>query len=285
MPDMEDSYARTLWTAIEPVHVVTYFSPECVQAYKDVGLKGFWMGYFGGRAAPMGPVSPGVVEATFYGFEPQRIRRAIPDAWAFASPADILRTREEAAAKALRRLAPTVDEVAVKAAPSLRRVVDAAEGAGRPLFSANRDLPVPEDPVAALWLAASALREHRGDGHLAVLAGEGLNGREANVLSRAVAGSPSDPPLERTRGWTPESLEEAVAALAGRGLLNPDGTATDEGRAFRQRIEERTNALAAPPYRTLDDPTELFALLEPVARAVGDSGEVPFPNPIGLPKL
>ena len=34
-------------------------------AMSDLGLKGFWMGYFAGRAAPFGAVGPGLVEATF----------------------------------------------------------------------------------------------------------------------------------------------------------------------------------------------------------------------------
>ncbi|MFC5753488.1 SCO6745 family protein [Actinomadura rugatobispora] len=280
---MDDSYARTLWTVIEPVHVVTYFSAECLQAHKDVGLKGFWMGYFGGRAAPMGAASAGVVDATFYVFEPERVRRAVPDAWSYASPEDILRSREAAAAAALRRHAPIVDEIAPKAVPLLRRVAEAADAPGRPLFCANRDLPVPDDDVAALWLATTVLREHRGEGHLMLLTAEGLDGPEASVLSLAVAGDSIDK-LTVTRGWSAERLRAAVAALAGRGLLNADGTATEEGRVFRRRIEERTDALAAPPYRVLDEPEELFALLEPVARAVAASGDVPFPNPIGLPR-
>jgi hypothetical protein len=283
MPHMEDSYARTLWTAIEPVHVVTYFSPECLQANKDVGLKGFWMGYFGSRAAPMGPVPAGVVEATFFGFHPGMVRRAIPDAWKFAQPEAIVRARQEAAATVLRRIFPAVDEVASKANPLLQRVVDAAPAPGCALFAANRDLPTPEDPVAALWQATSALREHRGDCHIAILVSEGLLGIQSNVLAYAVAGNPLDV-LTKTRGWTPEDVRAAVGALAARGLLDADGAATEKGRAFREEIEERTNRLAAPPYESLDAPDELFALLQPVARAIGDSGDIPFPNPVGLPK-
>ncbi|MFD0856028.1 hypothetical protein ACFQ07_27560, partial [Actinomadura adrarensis] len=173
MPDMEDSYARTLWTVIEPVHVVTYFSPECVQAYKDVGLKGYWMGYFGSRAAPMGPVSPAVVESTFYGFHPKLVRRAIPDAWKYASTEDILAARRQSAAKVLRRIHPAVDEVAAKVNPLLAKAVEAAPGPGYTLFSANRELSTPDDPVEALWQATASLREHRGDGHIAILVSEG----------------------------------------------------------------------------------------------------------------
>jgi hypothetical protein len=280
---MEDSYARILWTVIEPIHIVTYFSPECLQANKDVGLKGFWMGYFGSRAAPMGPVSAGIVDATFFGFHPGRVRKAVPDAWTFATPEAILRSREKGAATALRRLAPMVDEIAPKANQYLAKVVEAAQGPGYALFSANRELPTPEDPVAALWQLTGALREHRGDGHIAILVSHGLTGLEAAVLASAVAGDSLDV-LTLTRGWSAEELQDAVAALAARGLMDADGQVTEEGRNFRQGIEEHTNKLAAPPYRVLDAPEELFTLLEPVARAIGESGEVPFPNPVGLPK-
>ncbi len=48
--------ARRLWSRLEPIHVVTYFSPEARAELSAAGYKGFWMGYFAGRAAPMGPV-------------------------------------------------------------------------------------------------------------------------------------------------------------------------------------------------------------------------------------
>jgi hypothetical protein len=233
------------------------------------------MGYFGGRAAPMGAVSAAVVEATFYGFHRSLVHRAIPDAWKFASPEAILRTRQEAAAKVLRRLAPSVDEVAVKANPPLAEVIEAGEAPGNPLFAANRELAPPEDPVEALWQSTAALREHRGDVHIAVLASEGISGVESIVLAAAVSGSPLDV-LTSTRAWSSDELQGAVASLAARGLLDANGAVTEEGRAFRQAIEDRTNKLSAPAYQVLDDPEQLFKLLEPVARPVLDSGEIPF---------
>ncbi len=102
-------FARQLWQRIETLHAVTYFAPESQAAAKDAGLRGFWMGYFGFRAAPLGAVTAGVVEATFANFEPGMVGRAIPDAWSFASPADLVTVRAEAAALALRRLSPTID--------------------------------------------------------------------------------------------------------------------------------------------------------------------------------
>jgi hypothetical protein len=40
---------------------------------------------------------------------------------------------------------------------------------GRPMDAALRANPIPDDVVARLFHAASLLREHRGDGHIAAL--------------------------------------------------------------------------------------------------------------------
>jgi hypothetical protein len=278
---VDATFARDMWKVVEPLHAVTYFAEECLAANKDAGFKGFWMGYFGSRAAPLGAVSAGTVEAAFYGFHPARVRRAVPDAWSFVPPESILRVRGAAAARALRRLFPGIDGVAVTAAPLLHEVVLAADAGGRPLFAANRDLDVPDDPVEALWQAATALREHRGDGHVALLAAEGLSGLEANVLASAIGAVPAER-MQQSRGWSPEEWDAAAEALARRGLL-AQGEATEEGRALKERIELRTDELAARPYGVLAGPEALRASLVPAATAA--ASEMPFPNPIGLPRV
>jgi len=45
------STARSMWTLFEPIHAVSYFAPEARSAYERAGLRGFWRGYFAGRAA------------------------------------------------------------------------------------------------------------------------------------------------------------------------------------------------------------------------------------------
>ena len=79
--------ARQLWTRFEPLHDVTYFTPEALAAFEEIGLRGYWRGYFGGRAAPLGAVGASTVVATFYGFAPSMVERAIPDVWTRAAPA------------------------------------------------------------------------------------------------------------------------------------------------------------------------------------------------------
>src|SRR5215207_6708238 len=105
--------ARRAWQRIEPLHAVTYFSPETRAATDALGLKGGWMSYFGCRAAQLGAVPAAVVTAIFHGFHPDMVARAIPDAWAYASPDQLLAARLAAVDHAYRRLlGDTVGELA-----------------------------------------------------------------------------------------------------------------------------------------------------------------------------
>ena len=140
---MNEHPARQLWKRLESIHAVTYFSPEPSEAHAAVGLRGFWMGYFGTRAAPLGAVAPGVVEATFFNFAPWKVRKAIPDAWTFAAPGTILEARRAGAAAALRRLHPEIGTVATSVAPRLGR----DRGGGR----AGRPSTVCRQPGSGSW--------------------------------------------------------------------------------------------------------------------------------------
>ena len=57
--------ARRLFDRFEPVHALTYFAPEALKGFGEAGFRGFWMGYFAGRAAPLGRVPAEVVTAGF----------------------------------------------------------------------------------------------------------------------------------------------------------------------------------------------------------------------------
>ena len=276
----EHHAARRLWLLVEPIHALTYFAPRSASAMTELGLKGFWMGYFASRSAPMGPVGPAVVEATFANFAPRLVHRAIPDAWGFATPEDVLDARAAAAAAVLRDALPGIDVDAPRITPLLGAAVRAGRPDGRPLFAANQALALPEDPVAALWQCCTSLREHRGDGHVAALVAEGLTGLEAHLL----AGMPLAL-LEVARGWTADEVEAARSGMAERGLLDDDALTAD-GQALKDGIERRTDDAALQPWR--DGLTEagfdlVPSLLRPIREAVLATGLLPFPNPIGLP--
>src|SRR3954451_21286151 len=99
----DPALARRMWSLYEPLHVVTYFTPEARSAFEAAGLRGFWRGYFGGRAAPLGPVGPAPVVASFFSFAPPMVARALPDVWQRAEPAAVLRARLDGARAALTR--------------------------------------------------------------------------------------------------------------------------------------------------------------------------------------
>jgi hypothetical protein len=273
-----------LWQRIETIHAVTYFAPECEQGFKAVGLRGFWMGYFAGRAAPMGAVEAPVVTATFFNFHPAMVERAIPDAWGFATPAAVLDARVLHSGAVLRRAVPDLDEHAARVLPLLERAVDTASCEGRPLAAANRGLARADDNVHRLWQATTTLREHRGDGHVAVLTSRGLGGCDVHVLLSAYRGV--DPAqLRKARGWSDDDWTAARERLAARGWLDRNGALTEAGHDARDDIERRTDALAEPPYAALGaDAEALLDMLTPMRDAIVAADIIRFPTPMGLPR-
>jgi hypothetical protein len=276
-----------MWRVLEPYHAVTYFTEESRQAFKDVGLRGFWMGYFAGRAAPMGPVGPGVVTATFFGFRHSMVARALPDAWSFASVTDVLAARLQGVDRALRGLLGDAvhDSRIAEASGLARAAAEAGDRSGRPIYAGNADLPWPAEPHLVLWQASTLLREHRGDGHVAALTAAGIDGCESHV-SIVAAGSLSRDVLQPNRGWTDEEWDAATARLQQRGWVDEHGTATDAGREARREIERHTDELALEPWRALgDEKSERLAeLVTPVVERVVGAGAFPVPNPIGVPR-
>ena len=275
--------ARRFFDRFEPVHAVTYFAPEARAALDGLGYRGFWMGYFAARSAPLGVVPREVVTAIFYNFAPERVAKALPAAWQVAGPAAALGARQESAVAALRRYGLEPSENVRVAAELAGRVARQAPLDGRPLFAANLSLPWPDDPLAALWHATTLLREQRGDGHVAVLAAAGISGRESNVLHAAAGGVPREY-IARTRDYDEAAWRHHEQRLAERGLLHDDGSLTAAGRELKDHIERSTDALALSALDALgdDEVDTLFRALTPITRAVVAGGDVPDLTPMTL---
>jgi hypothetical protein len=280
------SAAREFWKRIETLHAVTYFAEESRAAATEAGLRGFWMGYFGFRAAPLGAVTAGAVEAVFANFAPTMVRRSLPDAWHYAQPADLIMVRARSSAAALRRLWPDIDALAHETNTTLASIAAMGAPIGRPLFSANRDIARFDDPVEQLWQHCTTLREHRGDGHVGALAAAGVDGCEAHLVLIADRRLPAEL-FRDSRGWSAAEWDDATVRLRARGLLHGEEL-SDAGRRLRADVEKTTDARAMEPISlALDAPAiaELIAALTPAANALAASGTLPFPNPMGLPEL
>lgn len=276
--------ARLIWRRLEPLHAMTYFAKESHAALEGVGMKGFWMGYFAGRAAALGPVGPAVVTSTFYNFHPSRVARAVPDCWNITTPAAILKARNDGMLNALNATIELSPQDLRTLAPLAANMAAATmdDIGGRPLHAAHTQVAWPDDgPAMQAWWAATLIREHRGDGHIAALVDAEVRPCEALVLQHTYAGVPRET-LQGTRNWPDDEWTAAVESLASRGWLTGDGGPTDAGRDGLAKIEARTDELAMYPLNAIgvDAGAALAEAALPVAQAVMASGVVPAITPI-----
>jgi hypothetical protein len=276
---------RPLWHLIEPIHAVVYYAPEVFAESAALGypVDTRWPSYFALRGAPLGAAGARSVGAAFYSFSPEMVRAHVPAAWTTAAPASVLAARERGVDAALRTLLGSeVDSPELAEAADLaRRVAQAASTAGRPLAAANADLRWPTAPHLVLWHAATILREHRGDGHVAALLTAGLDPTEALVSFAAVGAAPRT--VFASRGWSDEEWDAAADRLRACGLLDADGAATVEGQALRDEVERVTDELAAAPWQALGPALGRFAqLTAPLTQRIGASGLLPTQSTLGI---
>jgi hypothetical protein len=256
----------------EPIGVIPYAADEPTEAMYALGFTGFWDTYFAGRAAPLGLVPAEVVDALFYNFAPGEVARHIPSVWATTTPDAAIAARTAGCVAALRRiLGEHVDTPEfARAADLLTRAATSAPFEGRPMYAALRTLAIPDETVARMFHAASLLREHRGDGHIAALMTERIGGLESHVLLALDMGTRAEQ-FGRIHHLPSARLSALIDGVRARGWIADDGWLSDEGRAVKQRVEALTDDLAAAPYRCLepDELEELMNTLEPLAALLG----------------
>ncbi len=256
-----NSMARRMFELVEPIGVIPYSAEEPNEAMFALGFTNYWDTYFAGRAAPLGRVPAEVVDALFYNFAPGEVARHIPKVWNTTTPEEAIAARQRGCAKALRRiLADHVDTPEfVRATDLLLKAATSAPIEGRPMYAALRTIPIPDDVVMRLFHAASLLREHRGDGHIAALMVEGVGGLEAHVLLALAMDMPAHK-FGRIHHLPPAQLDAVIDGMRDRTLIGADGWLSESGRAVKQRVEALTDDLAAKPYEILE-PAELDELV------------------------
>ena len=253
---MELAMVRRLWQLIEPVHALVYYAPELTEEAAALGLATDerWPSYFALRSAPLGAAGPELVAATYYSFNPRMVAEYVPAIWSVADPVKVLARpaagRGPGAARPARR--PGRLARAGRGRQLARRAAEAADLAGRPLAAANADLPWPDAPHLALWQAATVLREHRGDGHVAALLTAGLDPTEALVSFAAVGAAPVEVfasrrldggrvgrrpgtarrpgPGRRRPGWRPHPVARCATRWSGVPTSWPPGRGGRSGR-------------------------------------------------------
>lgn len=272
---------RAVHTVTELVHAIAYLCPEVQDEFERLGLEPRGQGYIAGRASPMGAVGPAITAATFYNFNPALHHYALPAAWDIAPPAELLQARARGIQAVYERVEAPDDGLEELTDLALR----AGEGlsfAGRPLAAANAGVDLPEQPFARAWQALAALREYRGDGHIAALLVAELAPVEALALFAGWQDVVSERFLRASRAWDDDDWRAAEDGLRDRGWMDADGALTDLGQRERNAIEEVTDRLAAAPYEALgtDGTRRLFDLARPLAVSLNDNGGYKRPAPL-----
>lgn len=261
VPVTEGGPARRLRDALEPLAMHAVWSPTVNEALAERGLD-FLTGYVCGRGATLGDVPPAVVASSFAVFPTGLIADLWQQGRARIGREELIAVRDRATSASLRKVlgdAVSADE-ALAAAECLECAVDIINGTGRPLFSALRAGTRLTDPYGRLWRAADLVREHRGDSHVAACVAAGLGPCEMNILTELWLGYPMGE-YSNTRGWPAQHVEASIAKLTVAGFI-ADWRITDEGRRFRDAIEERTDAAQRGLVEALGN--ELDPLVEQV---------------------
>ncbi|WP_333740945.1 SCO6745 family protein [Streptomyces sp. IBSBF 2806] len=277
---LEPRAGRRCHGPLNSLHATHYFSPDLGRELGALGITRPRAVNFAVRAAALGPVGAGVVTATFFNYKHELVARHVPAVWSTAAPADVLAARLRAVDATLRRLLGEEAVASAEMAEAAQLALRAAEACGRgarPLYSAHADLPVPDEPHLAYWHAATLLREHRGDGHLAVLTSAGLDGLEAMVTHTSTGRGMAPKWVLATRGWTEDDWNAAADRLRERGLLDGDGELTERGVGLREDVEDETDRLDLAPYEHLgaEGVARLTALASTFARLAAAAGAFP----------
>ena len=195
------------------------------------------------------------MDALFYNFAPGEVARHIPKVWRTTTPEAAIAARQLGCANALRRiLGELVDAPAfARATELLMTAATTAPYEGRPMYAALRAIPAPDDVVGRLFHAASLLREHRGDGHIAALMVEGVGGLEAHVLLALGMDMPAEK-FGRIHHLPAPQLDAVIDGMRERGLIGNDGWLTERGtrRQATGRVAHRRSrgeALREPRAR------------------------------------
>ncbi|MFE0463350.1 hypothetical protein ACFW1A_29275 [Kitasatospora sp. NPDC058965] len=259
--------------AVSAAHLFIYLAPESAEEAAGLGVTDRGPAYLAFRSAALGAVPWQVTLAAFYNFSPRAVR-AMAGVWRAAPPERWQAARFRAAGRAMRRVGVHLpDDRLAEARSLIDPVVAGADYAGKVLAAANASVPLPPDPLVALWQQLTVVREWRGDAHLVVLADNGLGPCDCLVLHTATGRLPTA--LARaTRQWDDAQWSAATARLVARGWLDSGAALTDTGRAARERIEVETDAHCAALWAPIGNAgaRRLASLVAPITDAFTAAG-------------
>lgn len=279
--------ARKMWSTSEPFVATGLICKESLISITELGVpKG--AAFFAVRGAPMGAANTAIFAAAFHGFALERLQDGLTAAWEVTSPATVIESTHAAIPVMAQRVfadSQNLQEI-TEVGELLATLVSNLDVSGRPLAAGNKAVISPDEPWAKLWRAWNALREYRGDAHVATLVANNLTVDEAQVLSATWGAAKYDVDLLRTtRGLDDSRWELAQTQLQDRGLLNADGSISPLGAQMRDDIELRTDQSCMNAWNQLSA-TDLEAVRTctyKLSAHIIDAGLFPVRSAVGAP--
>lgn len=264
MTDWQDLTRRSSFASHRLIGWI-FWDPTAKDNLEALGVPGGMGHYIVNRGAPLCPAGPEALFAAYYTIHREFVHFAwnhtaqhISD-WRAVSAA-----RDAAVLSGLQRMTPEIIDPLGELAAPLWDVVDALPASGRVLFAAHKSWPRPEHDALGAWNALNTIREWRGDTHFGILVSEDIGLVEAGLLHDAWMGYPKEW-IPRSRGADDASINAALRTLEQRGFVT-DGEVNDAGVAYRQQLEEKTDALHEIAWRLLGEEKtmQFLSLVEPV---------------------
>lgn len=291
----DDIPARALATALEAFAAQVYFSPECHEEYAKLGftpsprtLNGVEMpdgaAYFCSRGSVLGQVPGSVVAAAFGVFNPAVVVPAVSHGWTLTDAKTIEAARTAGARGQLTRILGEQPPEAAAVARTLGPASETLPVEGHPLYAGLLGVAVPEGDLGAAWRYADRLREFRGDAHIAAWTSTGLDAIEVGLITELYWGLPMKTYV-RSRAWSEEQLDEAIARLEGRGLV-AEGSMTASGRETREAVERATDGQCQSIVDALgDDLGQMVSVLSAWSARIREAGGYPASGPHDLARV
>jgi hypothetical protein len=202
-----------------------YFTPETMQAGKDINLGGMEF-YVQGRAGQMGNCDPDAVSSAFGYFKPALLKSVLDAARAKVEPRVAGAAHLEACAALGRTKLASLPQLEAFVAV-LEKINNAADPDSLALYAAIRTETLASDTPGRAMQLIALLREFRGSAHLVALRAQGIKSSTAHFIKR--------PDMWKQFGYTEEEAPEV----------------TDELLKKMDAAEKMTDAIVEPAFAVL----------------------------------
>ena len=243
-----------------------YWHQPAIDAYAALGIPNGTGYYAASRFAPVAAAGNDVVGATAYSINTVFLGMAMDLMREHTDPESVMLARDSVVVDGLRAISDDIPAALGELAEPLWATVDGLHHGARVLFAAHRGRAQrhPTDPALSGWLAVNCLREWRGDTHWALVAAADLDLAEVGLIHNVMVDYDEAEWIARSRGTDDDAIARGWERLEAKGFAK-DRAFTEEGRAFRQGLEDRTDEICAQMWERLGDATTvaLCELIEP----------------------